>query len=212
MSRISSASRRPRNPGTFLYNTGPITSEGSSAWNRPQTYTITRVMGGTATRLDDADYTTPVNIGPRSTPNYHDLEMANINPLSNGGRAFVGQRDDPFFVDTAAIFDLGGLRPFNAAHLIPSGGAQPGGCGRTANGSKQKPNGVYCRSFKWGALRCRAASGPREQAIVDRTPREGEFRGGLSQWHREVSTSSEESPQLFEFGVCAPSASVTDWA
>ena len=33
--------------------------------------------------------------------------------------AFAGQRDDPFFVDLGAIFDLGGLRPFNEAHLLP---------------------------------------------------------------------------------------------
>jgi hypothetical protein len=31
---------------------------------------------------------------------------------------FAGQRDDPFFADVASIFDLGGLRPFNDAHLI----------------------------------------------------------------------------------------------
>ncbi len=32
---------------------------------------------------------------------------------------FAGQRDEPFFIDTGSIFDLLGLRPFNAAHLIP---------------------------------------------------------------------------------------------
>jgi hypothetical protein len=32
---------------------------------------------------------------------------------------FAGPRDDPFFVDLGSIFDLGGLRPFNPAHLIP---------------------------------------------------------------------------------------------
>src|SRR6185436_4649036 len=26
--------------------------------------------------------------------------------------------DDPFFVDVGTIFDLGGLRPFNAAHVL----------------------------------------------------------------------------------------------
>ncbi len=108
-----------RNPKTFLYNTGPITTEGDLDWNRPQTYNVTRLMGGTATQLDHNDLTTPVKVGPRSTPNYPALETANINKLSNGGLAFVGQRDDPFFVDTGSIFDLAGLRPFNAAHVIP---------------------------------------------------------------------------------------------
>ena len=32
---------------------------------------------------------------------------------------FAGPRDDPFFVDLGSVFDLGGLRPLNAAHLIP---------------------------------------------------------------------------------------------
>ena len=32
-------------------------------------------------------------------------------------KVFAGQRDDAFFVDTGSIFDLGGLRPFNGAHL-----------------------------------------------------------------------------------------------
>ena len=33
-----------RNAGTFLYNTGPITSITSTAWNRPQTYSVTKVV------------------------------------------------------------------------------------------------------------------------------------------------------------------------
>ena len=31
-----------RNTKTFLYNTGPITSLGSTSWNRPQFYSVTR--------------------------------------------------------------------------------------------------------------------------------------------------------------------------
>ena len=31
-----------RNPKTFLYNTGPITSITSPNWNRPQYYSVTR--------------------------------------------------------------------------------------------------------------------------------------------------------------------------
>ena len=31
----------------------------------------------------------------------------------------AGQRAEPFYVDLGSIFDLGGLRPFNMAHLIP---------------------------------------------------------------------------------------------
>src|SRR3712207_9106725 len=32
---------------------------------------------------------------------------------------FRSQSDDPFFVDLGSIFDLGGLRPVNPAHVIP---------------------------------------------------------------------------------------------
>src|SRR6266513_3573037 len=32
-----------RNPNTFLYNTGTITSLSDSSWNRPQTYSVTLV-------------------------------------------------------------------------------------------------------------------------------------------------------------------------
>jgi hypothetical protein len=61
----------------------------------------------------------PVNIGPRSTPNYDALAAAAITPLAGGGQVFAGQRDDPFFVDLGSIFDLAGLRPLNPFHLIP---------------------------------------------------------------------------------------------
>jgi hypothetical protein len=42
-----------------------------------------------------------------------------VQPLADGSTAFAGQVDDPFFVDLGSVFDLGGLRPFNAFHLLP---------------------------------------------------------------------------------------------
>ncbi len=36
---------------------------------------------------------------------------------------FAGQRADGFFADLGSIFDLGTLRPFQMAHLIPSAAA-----------------------------------------------------------------------------------------
>ena len=64
-----------RNPDTFLYNTGPITSLDDPNWNRPQTYSVTLVHARTGQSSDDhvlgTHLTTPPdNIGPRSTPNY----------------------------------------------------------------------------------------------------------------------------------------------
>src|SRR5207244_12688214 len=61
----------------------------------------------------------PANIGPRSTPNYETLAAAAVHTLPGGVKVFAGQRDDPFFVDLGSVFDLAGLRPFNAFHAIP---------------------------------------------------------------------------------------------
>jgi hypothetical protein len=111
-----------RNPETFLYNTGPITSIDDPAWNMPQSYSVTRVENGRQRKIADNLTTPPANIGPRSTPNYHALASQAVHPLTGvhgSGMVFAGQRDDPFFVDLGSIFDLGGLRPFNPLHLIP---------------------------------------------------------------------------------------------
>ncbi len=73
-----------------------------------QPYTVTRVAGGKSTVVAKGT-TPPNNIGPRSTPNYGDLTTKSI--LSFGGsKAFAGQRDDPFFGDVGAIFDLVAIR------------------------------------------------------------------------------------------------------
>jgi hypothetical protein len=109
-----------RNKNTFLYNTGPIDSLDDTDWNRPQTYSVTRVgKDGSATELGSGLLTPPANIGPRSTPHYEDLAAAAVHHLSGGVKVFAGQRDDPFFVDLGSIFDLAGLRPLNSLHAIP---------------------------------------------------------------------------------------------
>jgi hypothetical protein len=114
---------KTRNPDTFLYNTGPITSLTDPNWNRPQTYDLTVVRQGKGKSNDEVlgtDLTTPPdNIGPRSTPNYDELAAAAVHILTGGIKVFAGQRDDPFFVDLGSVFDLAGLRPFNPFHLIP---------------------------------------------------------------------------------------------
>ena len=63
--------------------------------------------------------TPPVNIGPRSTPDYDALAAAAVTTLESGIKVFAGQRDDPFFVDLGSVFDLAGLRPFNSLHILP---------------------------------------------------------------------------------------------
>jgi uncharacterized protein DUF4331 len=110
------------NGNTFLYNTGPITSLDDPDLNVRQTYTVARVTGRReATVLGSGIPTPPVNIGPRSTPNYAAIASGAVNDLPGGIKVFAGQRDDPFFVDLGSVFDLAGLRPFNPFHLIPLG-------------------------------------------------------------------------------------------
>jgi hypothetical protein len=121
-------STRTRNPGTFLYNTGPITSLDDPDWNRPQTYDLTiDPSKGKPTTFENLS-TPPDNIGPRSTPNYPALASAAVHSVGDGIKVFAGQRDDPFFVDLGSVFDLAGLRPFNPFHVIPL----PAAAGRDA--------------------------------------------------------------------------------
>jgi hypothetical protein len=107
-----------QNRNTFLYNTGPISSLNDPDFNIRQSYSIAKVENGHRQMVASGLATPPVNIGPRSTPNYEALAAAAVASLEGGGKVFAGQRDDPFFVDLGSVFDLLGLRPLNQAHLI----------------------------------------------------------------------------------------------
>ena len=74
-----------------------------------QPYTVTRVTGARE-QVVARGTTPPNNIGPRSTPNYRSLAAKGVLSLPGGGKAFAGQRDDPFFGDIGAIFDLVAIR------------------------------------------------------------------------------------------------------
>lgn len=109
-----------RNPDTALYNTGPVTSLDDPDLNLVQTYSVTKLYNGVQYDLAKELVVPPVNIGPRSTPDYEkNLGSKGVYDVGYGERVFAGQRDDPFFIDVAAGFDLLGLRPFNEAHKIP---------------------------------------------------------------------------------------------
>ena len=114
-----------KNGGTFLYNTGQVTTVGDPDQNVRQVYSVTKTKGNNAKNLGSWIPVAPANVGPRSDPDYSAVANGAVTALKGGGWAFAGQRDDPFFVDLGSIFDLGGLRPFNAFHLIP-GAAAPG--------------------------------------------------------------------------------------
>jgi hypothetical protein len=99
-----------------------------------QPYTVTRIAGGKASVVARGT-TPPNNIGPRSTPGYHALVTKSILSFDSGAsKAFAGQRDDPFFGDVGAIFDLvairkglgnmGGGKDFFAGYGVHSFGVQ----------------------------------------------------------------------------------------
>jgi hypothetical protein len=119
------------NGNTILYNTGPIDNLSDPDWNVKQFMDVTaQIRQGnpasptfTAFNLGQNLPTPPVNIGPRSTPNYEaNLAEPSISTINTGAgpiRVFAGQRDESFFIDVAAAFDLLGARPLNQAHVIP---------------------------------------------------------------------------------------------
>jgi hypothetical protein len=119
------------NGDTFLYNTNTIDNLSDPDWNVKQFMDVTaRIRQGdpnnpsfTTFTLGTNLPTPPVNIGPRSTPNYEtnlaEPAISNIPTGAGNIRVFAGQRDEAFYVDLGSAFDLLGLRPFNNAHLAP---------------------------------------------------------------------------------------------
>ena len=96
--------------------------------NTVQKYSATRTERG-RTRLLTWATTPPNNIGPRATPKYRELAAkAVVN--ARGTKVFAGQRDDAFFGDIGAIFDLlafrkgtgadGGGKDFFAGYAVHS--------------------------------------------------------------------------------------------
>ncbi|HEY7876222.1 MAG TPA: DUF4331 domain-containing protein, partial [Actinomycetota bacterium] len=95
-----------RNPNTFLYNTGPVTSLDDADLNFYQTYDLVRKVPGQRDQviLNDAPVA-PNHVGDASMPDYPALAQAAVKSLSGGGKSWVGQADDPFFLDLR-VFDL----------------------------------------------------------------------------------------------------------
>ena len=108
-----------RNPATFLYNTGVVTTLDDPDLNVRQFYRLTRIDGprrtGTVRELSGRLPVPPPNIGPRSTPNYGALG-GGIQQLTGDIRVFAGQRDEGFYLDLG-IFDLLGI---GSGAVVPS--------------------------------------------------------------------------------------------
>ncbi|MFI6939746.1 DUF4331 domain-containing protein [Streptomyces sp. NPDC050418] len=101
---------RTRNGNTFLYNTGPVTSLDDPDLNVTQTYDIDvlklkkqRIVS--TTKLADDLPVAPSHVGKASMPDYRKLRDQATRQLSDGSTSYVGQADDPFFLDLR-VFDL----------------------------------------------------------------------------------------------------------
>ena len=117
-----------RTPGTFLYNTGPVTAMTDGTLNFYQTYDLIRIRrdNGThvATLVNDA-FSAPSDVGVTSMPDYEalaDSTITTFGPNSNS-KTWAGQADDPFFLDLR-VFDLvyGCAPPYPCAPTFPESG------------------------------------------------------------------------------------------
>jgi hypothetical protein len=134
-----------KTPGTFLNFLGPVTAlttdnattdRGNNVvptLNRYQTYDLflTEVTRGRrrTTQLARSVISPPCNVGPTTTPNYEALAQKAIHTIPDRNiRVWAGQRDDPFFIDLGAFFDLLQVRPFRSfSALQPMGTANKPG-------------------------------------------------------------------------------------
>jgi hypothetical protein len=95
-----------RNPNSFLYANGqPVESVDSPNLNVVQTYSVTRVADGRSEVVARNVPTPPSNVGPKTIPNYEQVQAGAIEDLPGGGKVFAGQREDPFFAALGRIFD-----------------------------------------------------------------------------------------------------------
>ena len=104
-----------RNPNTFLYNTGPISSLDDPDLNVRQFYSVTRVTGPRRTgaqRLIASNVPVlPANVGVSSIRDYNGQIGTGVFAQEfEGARVFAGPRDEGFYVDLGATFDLLQLR------------------------------------------------------------------------------------------------------
>ncbi len=92
--------------GSFIYNNGAVTSFDDENLLFRQVYTVTEVRrhGRNKVLVKNAPVA-PDLVGEASMPDYDQLRKSGISELSNGGQAFAGQADDPFFLDLR-VFDL----------------------------------------------------------------------------------------------------------
>jgi hypothetical protein len=94
-----------RNANSFIYNNGPVTSLDDENLLIYQTYNLYRIKNGNSKKILNRETVAPSNVGAASMPNYNsnlfDAAVVQDGTLSS----WVGQSDDPFFLDLR-VFDL----------------------------------------------------------------------------------------------------------
>lgn len=124
---------------------GPIIDVDDARQNYTQTYTVTKVEGGTSTVLATDLLVAPPNAGGNVTPLYNDADGKAVSGAENFGEldpytqqsisgltpfmwSFAGPRDDSFFADVPGIFDLLNVR------ILDNDGDLDDGLGQDGNG------------------------------------------------------------------------------
>jgi hypothetical protein len=103
-------SSRFRNPNSFLYAAPTVDSVRDPDVNFVQTYDLyketykNRRLIGSKRIANDAPVV-PDNVGPKTMPNFAQVEAGGVTPLKGGGKTIVTPADDAFFVDLGAVFD-----------------------------------------------------------------------------------------------------------
>ncbi|MDQ5820601.1 MAG: DUF4331 domain-containing protein [Actinomycetota bacterium] len=94
---------------TYRFSNGPNVA---FLRNTQQSYSVTKTEAGVSRVIGQGLLTPPNNIGPKSLGNvpYQKYRTDQDHLLSDGTLTFAGQRDDPFFGDIGAIFDLVSIR------------------------------------------------------------------------------------------------------
>ena len=102
---------RFRNPNSFLYAAPTVDSVNDPDINLFQTYDLyketynkDRKLVGSKRIANDAPVV-PDNVGPKTIPNFAQVEAGDVTPLRGGGKTIVAPADDAFFVDLGTIFD-----------------------------------------------------------------------------------------------------------
>ena len=107
-----------RNKNSFLYALPGASGYDDPKLNVLQRYSITRLQYHRHGKKVDVSErvlanglpVAPPNIGPKTFPSYQPFVDGAIRTLKDGTKVFVGQREDPFFVDLGATFDALNIR------------------------------------------------------------------------------------------------------